>query len=32
MELLPQQKNPYDTFLWLAPFAPPKGHTHVPKG
>jgi ADP-ribose pyrophosphatase YjhB (NUDIX family) len=24
--------TPINTFLWLAPFAPPKGFTHVPRG
>lgn len=32
MVLLSKQKNPDDTFLWLAPFAPPNGHKSVPMG
>lgn len=27
-----EKKDPNDTFLWLAPFAPPKGFTSVPAG
>jgi len=27
-----QKKDHNDTFLWLAPFAPPKGYTSVPAG
>jgi 8-oxo-dGTP pyrophosphatase MutT (NUDIX family) len=27
-----EKKDLNDTFLWLAPFAPPKGHTSVPAG